>query len=791
MKRLLTVILGLVVLAVAAVILFVATFDANRHKPEIEALAQQHLGRSLTLGGDLQLTLWPVLGLRAEAVSLGNPAGFTDPVFARAQEVVLGVRLMPLLSRQLDVDEVVVDGLQLNLEKRKDGAVNWLLAPQAVAKDGVPSTAPAPSGPPRALALMVGGVTLSDAALNYRDESSGEAWRVAPLNLETGAIEPGRPFDVQLSVGLARGDMPLKGQLRYRGRMNVDPAAPSLEVRNLHLEGEAENLPGGIGKLSFKLDTDELHVAGESHQLTSTPMNLSLRVMNGPKLLELVDAKASLGLAGDLSRQQLQLKPFRADVHFEGEGVGGKGLNATVQGDAALDLLAGVAQLGRIDIDADGLRASLGGKASGLKAAPRFDGHVEVAEFNPRAWLAAHERPLVGVPEGALGRAGASADVSFAEGALRLAGLDARVDDSHARGAVGLGAAGVSADLDIDRLDLDRYVPPAAPSAGKGGGAGKGSAVAAGPSADRPIELPVALLRELNAQADLRIGQLTVQRIDVAGLRLSGKARGGDIDIDRLEGRAFDGRFDLRGGLDVREQAPAWRAAGRASGVDVGQVLQKFADSDRLRGHGELEFDLRTRGASTNALKVGLDGTARARFYDGALKGVNIGELLRKADAALKGQPAPSGEAPETDFTELTGSASIRNGVVNNPDLDGKSPLLRVQGAGSIDLPKNTIDYGLTVTVVQTATGQGGKALENLRGVPVPLKISGSLSDPDYRVDLGKVLEERAKKEVEKRVTEELQKKLGIPSQPSDAGGAQQAPAVPPVQDLLKGLLDR
>ncbi len=788
MKRLVTVVLGGVVLAVAALLLFVATFDANRYKPEIEAMARQQLGRDLTLGGDLRLTLWPVLGLRAERISLGSPPGFTDPVFASARTLVLGVQPMPLLSRQLDVDEVVVDGLRLFLERRKDGAVNWQLEhASAPTRAG---EAQAGAGQARPLALMVGGVTLTDAEVSYRDEAAGEAWRIAPLNLETGAIEPGRPFDLSLSLGLAQGDKPSKGQLtgqlRFSGRLNVDLAAPSLEARKIHLEGDVANLPGGIGTLAFRLDTDELHVVGDSLQLTSTPLNLTLRAMNGPKPLELVDAKATLGLAGDLSRQQVQLKPFHADLRLEGEGLGGRGLKATLQGDAALDLLAGVAQLGRIDLDADGLRASLGGKASGLKAAPRFDGRVEVAEFNPRAWLAAHGRPLSGLPEGALVRAGARADLSYAEGDLRLAGLEARVDDSQARGAVGLGAAGVSADLDIDRLDLDRYAPPAAPVPA---GRGKGSGIAVGPATDRPIDLPVALLRELNARADLRIGQLTVQRVNVADLHLAGKARGGDIDIDRLEGRAFDGRIDLRGGLDLRGQAPAWRAAGRATGVDVGQVLRRFADSDRLRGHGELEFDLRTHGASVQALKAGLDGTARARFHDGALRGVNLGELLRKADAALKGQPAPAGEAPETDFSELTGSAILRNGVISNPDLDGKSPLLRVQGAGTIDLPRNGIDYGLSLTVVNTATGQGGKALESLRGVPVPLKVSGSLSAPDYRVDLGKVLEERARKEVERRVTDALQKKLGLPS-PGDAA-PQQAPAVPPVQDLLKGLLGR
>lgn len=791
LKRMVAVVLGVVVIAIAGLAVFVATFDANRYKPEIEGLAQKHLGRTLNLGGDMSLSLWPVLGLRAEQVSVGNAEGFTDLQFAEAESLVLGVQLMPLLSKRLEVDEVALDGLKLFLERRKDGSNNWQLAPQAAAPEPVaeaPAAAPAAA---REFGLLVGGVTLSRAEIQFRDGASGEVWNIAPVDLSTGTIEPGKPFDAKLAIGIAQADKKLQGQLRYEGRMSVDPKLPSVEISNLNLEADASNLPGGIGKLVLKARAEKLSVAGESLKLTTTPISVDLRMQNGPAPLELLDAKLALGLAGDLSPLRLTLSPFEGDLHAEGEGFGSKGLNAKLQGEGALDLEAGTGQLTRLSLDADGLRATLAGKLDGLTSAPRFSGRMDVADFNPRTWLAAHGRPLSGLPEGTLTQAGAKADVSFADGTLRLTALEAKLDETRAQGSVGAGKAGLSADLALDRLNVDRYLPPkakAAPATPKEGG----GRPAPGPGADAPIELPVAMLRDLNGQVNLRVGHLTAQHVDVRDLRLAGKARGGDIVVDTLSGRAFDGQINAHGGLDVRGQSPVYRAAGKASAVDVGAILRQFADSDRLSGHGSVDFDLRTRGASVNALKAGLDGTAHARFYDGALKGVNIGQLLRRADAALKGQPAPSEGPAQTDFTELTGSATIAKGVINNPDLDGKSPLLRVQGAGNIDLPNNGIDYRLTVTVVQTATGQAGKELANLRGVPIPLKISGSLSDPSYSVDLGKAVEERAKQEVEKRVTEELQKRIGIPapSGTTDDSG-QPAPAVPPVQDLLKGLIGR
>lgn len=791
LKRMVAVVLGVVVITIAGIVVFVATFDANRYKPEIEALARQHLGRTLTLGGDMGLTLWPVLGLRAEQVSVGNAEGFTDPLFAEAERLVLGVQLMPLLSKRLEVDEVGLDGLKLFLERRKDGSNNWSLAPQAAGPATPPEAPAAAPGTAREFGLLVGGVNLSRAEVQFRDGASGEVWNVAPVDLSTGTIEPGKPFDASLVMGFAQADKKLQGQLRYKGRMSVDPKLPSVEISNLSLEADASNLPGGIGKLLLKARAEKLSVAGETLKLTTTPLSVDLRLQNGPAPLELLDAKLALGLAGDLSPLRLTLAPFEGDVHAEGEGFGSKGLNAKLQGEGGLDLAAGTGQLARLSVDADGLRATLSGKLDGLTAAPRFTGRMEVAEFNPRTWLAAHGRPLGGLPEGTLTQAGAKAEVSFADGTLRLTGLEARLDETRAQGSIGAGKAGLSADLALDRLDVDRYLPPkpkAAPATPKEGG----GRPAPGPGADTPIELPVALLRDLSGEVNLRVGHLTAQRVDVRDLRIAGRAKGGDIEVDTLSGHAFDGQINARGGLDVRGQVPAYRASGKASAVDVGAILRQFADSDRLSGHGTLDFDLRTRGASVNALKAGLDGTAHVRFYDGALKGVDIGQLLRRADAVLKGQPVPPEGPAQTDFTELTGSATIAKGVINNPDLDVKSPLLRVQGAGSIDLPDNGIDYRLTVTVVQTATGQAGKELASLRGVPIPLKISGSLRDPSYSVDIGKVVEERAKQEIQKRAAEELQKRIGIPA-PSGTteGSGEPVPAVPPLQDLLKGLIGR
>ncbi|KAJ0346609.1 hypothetical protein COL154_013879, partial [Colletotrichum chrysophilum] len=94
-------------------------------------------------------------------------------------------------------------------------------------------------------------------------------------------------------------------------------------------------------------------------------------------------------------------------------------------------------------------------------------------------------------------------------------------------------------------------------------------------------------------------------------------------------------------------------------------------------------------------------------FTDGALKGINIAESIRKAKAALKGESLPaSSETEQTDFSSLSGSFTAKNGLVDNQDLKLMSPLLRVNGAGTANLPTQKIDYGLKVSVVGSTEGQ-------------------------------------------------------------------------------------
>ena len=99
--------------------------EPNDFKPEISAAVKDNTGRELILEGDLKLSLFPWIGISTGKIALGNAEGFQDQPFATAEESNVKVKLLPLLSKKIEVKRIVLKGLALNLAKNKQGITNW------------------------------------------------------------------------------------------------------------------------------------------------------------------------------------------------------------------------------------------------------------------------------------------------------------------------------------------------------------------------------------------------------------------------------------------------------------------------------------------------------------------------------------------------------------------------------------------------------------------------------------------------------------------------------------------
>ncbi|MGB1541596.1 MAG: AsmA family protein, partial [Cycloclasticus sp.] len=201
MRTLFKILGGLVLLLVVTIIVAPMLIDPNDYREEIQAVVKDKTGRDLSINGDLNLSIFPWVGVGINEVSLSNATGFNAEYFAEIQEANVKVKLLPLLSRQVEVSTVVLKGMRLNLAKDKRGKTNWEDMIQSSAEgDKKPSDTNADQASGAALgAIAIGGVQIVDASISWDDASKGESYNLTDLGLSTDALSLGSPMGVELA----------------------------------------------------------------------------------------------------------------------------------------------------------------------------------------------------------------------------------------------------------------------------------------------------------------------------------------------------------------------------------------------------------------------------------------------------------------------------------------------------------------------------------------------------------------------------------------------------------------
>jgi AsmA protein len=335
--------------------------------------------------------------------------------------------------------------------------------------------------------------------------------------------------------------------------------------------------------------------------------------------------------------------------------------------------------------------------------------------------------------------------------------LSSKFDDTRLQAKLGLTKFTPAAyvfDLNADRLNLDRYFPPEkkasaapAPAAGK---------PAPEKQADTPVDL--SALKDLNAHGRMQLGALQVRGLKLANLKAEVRAGNGRLDVAPHAASLYEG--SVAGALTLQADG---RVALKETltGVAIGPLLRDVAQQDRLEGRGNLALDVAAAGKSVNAMKRSLAGTAKLNLRDGAIKGIDIAAVLRKAKSALGQQSAQAASTPEkTDFSEFAASFTIKNGVAHNEDLDVRAPLFRLTGRGDIDIGNSSIDYVTKAAVVATTQGQGGADLAQLSGLTVPVRLSGPFDAMKYQVDYAAAAADFAKSKAGEKIRERLEDRL-------------------------------
>jgi len=850
-------VLVVVVVVMAAVIAYVtATFDPNEYKDDIVRLVKDETDRTLTIEGDIRLTFFPKIGVSLGRTQLSEHCSQAE--FAGVEDLRVALALMPLLSRKIVVDEVMVDGLRARLVKRADGTMNIDDLTQGKASGEAPQEEQQDEpdrdgGPP--MTLDVQGVRINNGAFSFRDEQADTTLDISELSLKTGRVAQGVPTSFEYSV-VVRADQPILDlRTRASGTLEVDTTAELIRVTAF--EASTQGIAAIVSDLQLTVSANEVETQPSIQRTAVNGLALEASGMldkdrfsitaTVPRLLldksavtveqmvatltgvfagvELTEAKLTLPkLAMDLESQQIDLEGMavraagkQADNTFSAkldaprlaitqEQASGAAVVAVVEArgpdlraDANIRLAAveGSAQalsIGEAAIDID---AQQGENAIKGRMTTPLTGDLEKQRFRLPKIVGRYEVRSPALPmESTTIPLNARVDADLKTEAVKV-DLKTRFDESNIEGVFNLKKFAepfFQFDAAIDQLNVDRYrTTEEQPVKEKPSTGDRGE--------DSRIDL--SPLKALNLDGKLRIGKLTASNVKMSDVSITVKAADGKVEINPLLATLYGGSVRSVVKADANNNQFAVKQS--LSGVTIGPLLRDALDQDLLDGRGSVDLDLTAQGDTVGALIKTLTGEAGVLLKDGAIKGINLAQSLRSAGDMLslkRNRETAASPTEKTDFSELKASFKIDKGQARNEDLSLSSPFIRLNGAGNLNLVEGSVDYVAKTSLVATSTGQNGKALDDLAGITVPVRVSGPLTALKYELQFSDAIQQQAKQRlkaeetrIKQKLESELTEKLLGGGPGGDAGAGDEAiPATPTgkpedeLKDKLKSL---
>ena len=261
---------ALVAFVLLAGILVSLFFDPNDYRSEIGELVQESTGRTLEIDGDLKLSIFPWLAVEVGPARLSESPNFGDQPFIQIQAATAGIRLLPLLSRQVQISQLRLDGLRLRLLVDKNGKANWedLAGESTGAESGTNKQADSPQ---QVLdELEIGSIVINDAALVWQDLEAGSSMELTEFGLSTGRVKLGKPVDLAVGFLLAMDkDQAVRVQLESRletdrtlSVMNASDLVLTLDLTGPELPGGAMQVSSTVTSVNLGLEDGALSVKG-------------------------------------------------------------------------------------------------------------------------------------------------------------------------------------------------------------------------------------------------------------------------------------------------------------------------------------------------------------------------------------------------------------------------------------------------------------------------------------------------------------------------------------------------
>lgn len=678
------------------IVVFILSFNANNFKTQIVQYVKDHTQRELVLQGDIKVTFFPKLGLDTGKMLLSQRNSARE--FASVNDARLYIAWLPLLKKQLVFDHVEIDGARVNLTRFKDGTTNY---DDLQIRDE--KLAP--------LTFDIDGIRVTHSFVNWQDEMKWQRVALQDVQIETGRLADSVPGNLKASFHLNSELAHSDSAVDLKSRFFYDRKAGRYEFADI--EGTLGGTAGGFSNIALNFKGN-LNIYPVRQSLLAENFVVSATGNYGQRSIEARLAVSKLQSAkGLLSGSDLALDTTVSQ--FDEKWTTAVRIPAFESADSILkaaELKADFAFKG----DGRTLQGRLSSPASvDFAAAPKLQ--LSAIALNLSA-----NHPMLSA--GLTATATGSMQADLAERNASLA-FKAKVDDSEITGKMALldfSHPAYTFDLDINRLPLERYL----------------SADWIKRYQNNATLIDLGFLKDTELHGTLHAGEISTAKFRATKLAADIRIEQSALTIAPLTARLYDGA--LTGSISASAQGKLQIALKQnLTGFQMKALLANTTNAGKLEGKGDLALDISAEGGSIGALRKSLNGSVSLALSRGLLEGIDLRTALISGKDDLG--TANAARVHETRLSESTGFSdlkavfNIRDGSALGNSFDMRSPLFRIAGEGDFAPDSGRIDYQLAATVASAIKRRSAGELAELRGVTVPVRVSGPWAAPSIALN--------------------------------------------------------
>ncbi|HAT50093.1 MAG: AsmA family protein [Nitrospirae bacterium] len=742
------VVAGLSLLAVLAFAAFFALpplLDSNAIKGQIARIIQEKTGHPLIIDGDLRFSFFPSVTITIGHAHVDNPDGFSQSsmvVFRGAELTVDGFGLM---LGHLDVVELAIDDLDVALERREDGIVNWsdgpgnlidsTLLPQLGELAGIGSSDDGLTlqiGLSGMAAVSMGGVNLNGAKISWNDRKKGQHY-----SLENIAV-------VSRSLGGGMTGLELNGNWKWlptdiQGRvsLNYEIHGPGdiLKLSDVHLFLSSQSQQALLRESECRVTTG-ITWDIQGRRIAFNELEVGATGWFTQYALRDLDMVLKGAAEWDLNKASVTMANARLALKARSDDLPPTGVGFLIRSGLEWEKKTGIVTLSGLSAEGPANMRFKGdlvvqGIADGLSNMA-VKGQVTTERFDPKALFVAMGQQLphiIQTDEFSQGTVSASFQAD-AHG-IFADPVQIVVDDTHMEGNFSWyhqDLPKVRFDISFDQVDVDRYWD---------------LFVGVG---DLPDNKPLAamlvpefslagLLRWLPGDLDL-VGSLRGKQMQVSGatladLALQMKAADGVLTLDPFQFGLYQGEWKQKIRVDNAHGDPRLLVEKEMKGVQMQPFLTAIAGVDWLTGTMDLSGQVETSGGDFTAARKNMKGSYWLGVKNGGFHGIDLTGTIRDIAAVVDGRKRQKGDGESavaaTLVSELTATARVGEGRVINSDLLAVSDSVVIKGKGELDLVAMTVDYTLSADAQAALKGMEIPYWDSLDGVVLPIHVVGPL----------------------------------------------------------------